>query len=416
MTSPDEQQLLELIESADHEASLRLKMLHEQNPALAARIEAMQRDRAALRSLPVIDPPLDFLAELEPQIARPMLMDEMPAAVTLQPGEARRAAHRRRLRAQLTHAAIAAGVMLVLFAGLWWGIAASGLFDRAEIAVANVDHETDLRAARPNEADQVGGALNGPAPAVADDQQRVGELHHRPPTAAAIAELVQQRVTDAETSTTTDTAHPAQPTFVVAEFALVLGQRRVDEVRRALTTSIDPIADHSAVVKNLTVVELRQIEAAWLARRAGSGQPTEPLRAGADGSQQSGVSMMPGHVSQIIDPRALRESAQQLIDAGLVAGTAELMPGYDTQIGLSGSGVEYSIVAPAQQLGAVLERLTASGTAEQALVMRAGEGDIRLNVFNWAAQLPNVRQSHDELLRNNPDALIVLPVILTDAP
>ncbi len=82
-----------------------------EDPHARGVIQAMRRDRELLQALGEPPVPVDLLAELEPRLARPMLM-----APT---GEDLRRRHRRRRR-RYGPIAAAAGIALMLFAGVYW--------------------------------------------------------------------------------------------------------------------------------------------------------------------------------------------------------------------------------------------------------------------------------------------------------
>ena len=84
----------------------------ESDVQLRGRVEQMCEQRAALRELPEPALPADFLAALEPQLARPVLM-------SAQPGAYRRRHQRSTRRRQLVRACVAAVLLAALFGGVW---------------------------------------------------------------------------------------------------------------------------------------------------------------------------------------------------------------------------------------------------------------------------------------------------------
>ena len=106
----DEADLLAFIEDELHPD--RAAQVHRRlagDPKMLAFVERLQDDRQLLQSMdePVV--PADLMAELEPMMARPMLMPE--------PGEWRRRYRKR--RPWKRYAAVAAVVALTLLAGVW---------------------------------------------------------------------------------------------------------------------------------------------------------------------------------------------------------------------------------------------------------------------------------------------------------
>ncbi|MCZ6543924.1 MAG: hypothetical protein O6768_09685, partial [Planctomycetota bacterium] len=76
----DEAQLLALVEGElDSQEAESLRQRLAGDPEALAVIERMIEDRALLRCSEVPDLPRDILAELEPQMARPMLVGPSPA-------------------------------------------------------------------------------------------------------------------------------------------------------------------------------------------------------------------------------------------------------------------------------------------------------------------------------------------------
>ncbi len=424
MAGLDEQQLLELIESADSDAvETGLRALRADDPQQARRIEAMRRDRVLLQSLPPIDPPVDFLAELEPQIARPMLMDDVPTTAT-QPGAARRAAHRNRMRSQLMQAAVAASVALTVFVGAWITASSLGLFDSSDNTLAESDNpgsnESQLAVNDSSDIDNAADISNDSL----DDVLLTGDLHHRAPNLSDIQRMTSRRLV---ASTNRDTAHAqpnpstvnadAQPAFVMADFALVLNSKDETAAQSHLSAAIDTVTQHSAVIKNLTVPELKLIEQAWLARRAANGNPVGPLHAGV--GDDPPANRRPGTAnanrSFHLNVEMLQESVEQLIAEGLVAGSSDLMPDYDQQIELSEAGLRYTLAIPVSELKSVLARLNAVDAGNNQLVLRESldTGPNAVQPMAWATDLNDILVIHDRLLREQPDAVLLLPVVLS---
>ncbi|HWB19373.1 MAG TPA: hypothetical protein VG711_03665, partial [Phycisphaerales bacterium] len=107
-----ENELLELVEGTLDPAranAMRAKLASE--PSLVHLVEGMTADREALRSTPEPVLPMDFVNEMGPRLARPMLMEPVHA---MKPGHFRRQ-QRRLVRLRLwKRAAVAAGIVLVM--------------------------------------------------------------------------------------------------------------------------------------------------------------------------------------------------------------------------------------------------------------------------------------------------------------
>ena len=113
----DEIQILALIEgelSPRNENRLLAKL--ESNPQVREQVMQMRRDRSELRDMTEIDLPRDFLIDLEPLLARPMLMDPTPAR---KPGEYRRRHQFDNRRTPWRRFGIAAMILLTLTGGIW---------------------------------------------------------------------------------------------------------------------------------------------------------------------------------------------------------------------------------------------------------------------------------------------------------
>ena len=105
----DEAQLLALIEDElDPRDAQALRERLADEPRVLRAIEAMRRDRTALKTTHEPELPGDLLADLEPMMARPMLMPEADW----------RRQRRRRVRPP-AWAVMAAMVTLAAMAGLW---------------------------------------------------------------------------------------------------------------------------------------------------------------------------------------------------------------------------------------------------------------------------------------------------------
>lgn len=430
----DEQQLIDLIEgelTGAEAEKLRAEIIRK-DPALAARVAAMQRDRQMLRNLPPVDPPMDFLAELEPMIARPMLMEEInnvsaadvdgPVVIT-KPGAARRAVHREHRRAQLIPAAIAAGVVIVLAGGLWFTLTQVGLFDKGPGLAVNGDDANSERLAVNN-----GNSIDNNSPAVVSTGEATeellasGELHHKLPPVGEWSTGAAHRVAIAGNDTKPANDQPAlflvNPQFVLADFQLEVHANKED-APNVLARAIEPLPGRAAVVRNLTSENLKRIEAVWFASRAEARDANEPLRANVNNTNMPAGNPRvnsSANKTPALNADMLRESADKLIESGLVAGEPKLMPGYDTQIELSESGSVYTIVLPVSELQVMLERLASvRGVQSAMLVMRGDAEDESANVDStnrWVKDLSRVKQSWEALAAEHPDAVVVLPIVV----
>ena len=113
------------------------------------------------------------------------------------------------------------------------------------------------------------------------------------------------------------------------------------------------IVKPDAVAKGATGEILKRIEAAWFASRAETRGASDPLRANVNNTNNAAGNPRvnsSANKTPALNADMLRESADKLIESGLVAGEPKLMPGYDTQIELSEAGSVYTIVLPVSEL------------------------------------------------------------------
>ena len=162
--SYDEHELLALIEDElDPERTRALRQRLAREPAALAAVDRMRSDRRRLRTLEAPAPPADLLADLEPLMARPMLVEMRPSAL-------RRARARRERRLRVMQAALVAAAAVALLVGGWVGV--SGLLRSvqerqladAERGVPSGPSSLDTLLGPDRVADDRPGA-DGPAPA-----------------------------------------------------------------------------------------------------------------------------------------------------------------------------------------------------------------------------------------------------------
>jgi len=416
----NEEQLLAFIEGelTDDEAGHLRRSIEQRDPALASRLDAMAGDRAALRELPAVDPPADFLAEIEPMIARPMLMDSQAAP----PGAVRRARHRRHRHMQFLQAAAAAAIVIGLSIGVLFAVDAIGIFHSTSQSTVASSGSAATPAGADNTADAEDSVLDAAAPAD-------GELHHMLPSPARMTSPAHQRAgTDDPSSSPTPTPNPAPdgvaPSLVHADFALVLSadDRQAAEASliAALNVRSEVRSTHTALVRNLTVDELRGIEQRWMARRAAAGNPVRvPRTADVDGGDAQALNSTGDRLR--VPRTLLNENADELVRAGLVAGNRELMPPYSRQIELSRSGAAYTVAVPLAELQSMLERLNSADIRSAALrafdvqPLSSGNQAAALDDAGWPRQLRRIRATIAELQRDNPDAVLLLPIVVERA-
>lgn len=377
----DEHELLALVEgelSPQQETRLRARLATSDPQALLV-LDRMRADRDALRRTPELALPEDFLAEVEPVLARPMLIPP--------PDEVRRR-HRRRQAGRRRRAPIllaAAALAVVVGAAIW---ATAFLLGRlADTGTGSVVPRADQPLAHrdtPTTAPAVV-APNPRATQPAPEMRAERPAEARPPPRSPIG------------PTSPAAAPPSAP--VVASIALVIEAGDPDEAERllqAMLAGIDPTT--TALVRNLDQAEADAITDQWhQARARGGTRGVEPPVAEAGNGPAPRRAPDPGLRPAPIDRSILR--SRQL------AGPAELAPSYEQQLAFSGQGATHTIAVPADKLAALLESLARDGRATTLrLLDRAAPADA-----SWGAYA-DVRRAAAELLERARGGVILLPV------
>ncbi len=375
----DEHELLALIEGELplQDASRMRERLARSEPELLALIERMRADRDALRSAPEPELPEDFLAEVEPVLARPMLI---PPA-----DEVRRRHRRRQVGRRPLAPILLAAAAVALFAGA------------ATWATLFVLGRT-TGPATPN----VGGAARDLAQREAVSVQ-APEVVNPPPSQAP--EMLAERTVDPGTSPKRLTSPPkpvgpppSEP--VVAKIALVIETSDAGVVEGLLQTilaGIDPKA--TALVRNLDQAEADALTDQWHQSRA---------RGGARGAEPpvAGSGALPGsrRAAESGPRRELPPLDRSVLRSRQLAGPAELAPSYEQQLVFSGKGATHTIAVPAEKLAALLEVLASDGGATTLRLLDGAEGDVPWSAYG------DVRRAAAELLEHARGGVILLPV------
>ena len=411
----DESDLLALVEDelGPQEAEALSKRL-SQNPHALEVIQSMRRDRELLQSLGEPPLPVDLLAELEPRLARPMLI--APTGEDLR----RRQRRERRRYGPLA----AAGIGLVLFVGGWFVV--SGLFSSTnseptdQLALAtNPGDEIPVggdawRSPRPRVADQSG---NGPVPAPGSS------IHHRGPLdLPGTSSFV-----DANDDTEAPLRSPDRSVatgLLAADFAIVLRSADAEDVERSLRNVAMQFGSESAVVRNFSFDEAQRLAAQWLQTvraQVGSGEAEPRFDVTAPGE-------IDPDVKSLSDPKVVAIWAQsQLAATGQrrgpgtqqlgeqLHGTRSLAPSLAQQLDYAQRGAAYTITIPASQLRGVLAQMQMSEAQTTTLRMLTLDNDDRSVQSADAARLVNfaqAREAADRLIQQSPEAVILLPVVV----
>jgi hypothetical protein len=327
----------------------------------------------------------------------------------------------------LVPAAIAAGVVIVLAGGLWFTLTQVSVFKSHRMVTMNSDGRPTAELGGASDSNLVESNSTRMADAsnaddAVDELLGPGVLHHKLPPLSDMTDGAAHRRAYAGISAT-ELVHGPAPSLdtsqtILADFQLELRAVK-DEAPNVLARAIEPLPGRAAVVRNLTTENLKRIEAAWYASRAAELRGGDaPMRADVNSSNQRGGNP---HVTAttntaVLNGDMLRESADALIETGLVAGEPALMPGYDTQIELSEAGSVYTIVLPVKELPVMLERLASvHGVQSAMLVMRSDADRPSTNAEaanRWVSDLARVQQCWEQLSRDYPDAAVILPVVV----
>lgn len=373
----DEHELLALIEgdlAPEQEARLRARLAGS-DPKTLHLIDRMRADRALLRSMPEPPLPEDFLAEVEPVLARPMLIpppEEVRRRVRL-----RRAGRRRAGPILLA----AAGLALAAGAGIW---ATTLLLPRNPAVPEKEFLAASDSAAAPLEARL---PLTGPPAPLAPEAPPIGSQDSGVPMQRAARPDERARL-------------PGPGAPVAAGIALVIEAADTPHAERLLEEALARIdRAATALVRNLDQAEADALTEQWHRARARGGERAgEAPVASANGQTPSGASRRQP-VPPTIDRAALQ--SRQL------AGPAELAPSYEQQLGFSGKGATHTIAVPAEKLADLLALLADGGqvTTLRLLEARASGGAAP----HWDAYA-DVRRAAAELLEQSRGGVILLPV------
>ncbi len=412
----DESDLLALIEDelGPEEAEALSKRLSRDPRALEV-IQSMRRDRELLRSLDEPALPVDLLAELEPRLARSMLI--APTGDDLR-------RRQRRERRRYGPMAAAAGIGLVLIVGGWFIVsgllsstdsAPTDLFTMAtDPAVVDPIDSDVWRTPRSPVADQSG---NGPVPAPGSS------IHHRGPLDLPSTSAFVDANDDTEAPTRSPTQSGATG-LLAADFAIVLRSADAEDVERSLQNVAMRLGDQSAVVRNFDFDEAQRLAAQWLQTVRAQVGPGE-IEARFDATVPGEIDP---EVKSLSDPKLVaiwatkqlevsgqrRGSATQKFSEQL-HGSRALAPSLAQQLEYAQRGAAYTIAIPASQLRGVLAQMQMSEAQRTTLRMLTLDDAERSEQVADAVRLVNyaqAREAADRLIAQSPEAVILLPVVI----
>jgi len=404
MTSPfaqfDEMQLLALIED-DLDENRRRALLAklEAHPEAMEAIRRMRADRAALRE--VEDPalPRDFVSELEPMLARPMLF----APATGRPGELRRR-HRRAHRRRQWPRAAAAAVLLMAIGGLVWATAGPLMRSARQLAGRFTSDE-----AVSSPAIAPGPAADSTAQASPRVPLEQGMIHHFRPEAVPVDGYAFATPGDAAVEDRPERTMPGRSieARLSSTLALVVEADSADVAEAAIRSLVPKLESSASVVRNTSSkAGNREVE------DRPSTPSTPPRQAG--GSERRDM-----EVDGPLGPTGARVTAGYVrMTVGQVEGVREFTPTRDEQTRFADLGATHTICVKRSRLNDLLGqarglpglrtqlRLLAAPNAE---APRAGE----LTAAQRLDQLKQIRAALMTMQRGGAgDPIVMLPVVV----
>ncbi len=419
----DESDLLALIEGelGPAEAKALWRRISE-DPHARGVIQSMRRDRELLQSLGEPPMPVDLLAELEPRLARPMLMGPT--------GEDLRRRHRRKRR-RYGPIAAAAGIGLMLFGGVYW-VAVSGWLSSTGPEPANqFAMTTDAARASVDSSSSGGDAWRTPRPLIANQSGGVAppgsSIHHRGPLdvppGAAVAdandEAAPARFDTRGQRPSPNESGDGKDQLLVADFAIVLRFADAVDAQRILQNVAQRFPNRSAVVRNFSFAEAQRLAEAWLVNaRAdiGPGEPEARSDAGRSGrldrkpQSLSDLTLVASRARSQLAKRAQRRPTERDHRSEHLYGPKALAPSFEQQLDFSRRGADYTIAIPASQLRAALAQMQIVEAQTTTLrMLRLDEGSIDAFALVDYAQ---AREAAGRLVQQSPEAVILLPVVV----
>ena len=425
----DESDLLALIEGelGPEEAKVLWRRISE-DPHARGVIQAMQRDRELLQSLGEPAVPVDLLAELEPRLARPMLMG--PTAEDL------RRRHRRRRR-RFGPIAAAAGIALTLFAGVYWA-AVSGLLSSTGPEPADqFAMATDPAPASTDVSSSGGDVWLTPRPPVANQSGPVpppgSSIHHRGPldvpfgdaVADADDEAAPARIAGRSRRPSPNESGDGKVQLLAADFAIVLRFADAQDAQRILQNVAQRFPNRSAVVRNFSFAEAQRLAEAWLVTARADIRPGE-IEARFDTARSSRLDRKPQSHSDLtlvasraqsqLAKREQRRPTETDHRSEHLYGPKALAPSFEQQLDFSRRGADYTIAIPASQLRAALAQMQiieAQTTTLRMLRLDEASAEAQGSLDAFAlVDYARARDAAGRLVQQSPEAVILLPVIV----
>ncbi len=414
-------QLLALIEAElDHGAAKELRQRLEAHSGAAKLVERLRADRELLRSEPVPSLDVDLVAELEPLMARPILMGP--------PGEFRR----RRTSRRRWVLPLAAGLGVALLGGLWVALSHGPrpLGGAGDPALARGPES------RQREADTVSGDpwAGGADPRSGSQLLTAGEGSERlgPGPGGVIHHDAPLEVVVTRGDRSADTLRPPgvpgdHPRLLALTFALALEVADPGRAEQILRSCLGDLGPRTALTRNLDWEEVQLLTEKWQRERFPPGQRPAEARAG---NVPAAAPPAPGtrtlrEISERLrrlteDSHGQRQEKEILLSKQLL-GAPELSPSFQQQLAFSEYGAGYTISIPLGELRALLGRLGVTQGHATRLTMLLPATDDRSagraededdQARGWVAQRRQVQAAVAALRDAGDDTIVLLPVVI----
>lgn len=390
----DEIQILALIEgelSPRNENRLLAKL--ESNPQVREQVMQMRRDRSELRDMTEIELPRDFLIDLEPLLARPMLMDPTPSR---KPGEYRRRHQHDNQRTPWRRYSAAAIILLTLTGGIIWAVssgqAARGM-KALQALLINQEEMLPNRIQVQDNADFMAGL---------EDEWTLedGILHHYRP----------QPVTLPTLASADDVPSPISNgrlnQKIIATVAIVVQSNDAAYFEQAMSDLLPRFDTQVALVRNHSSAFLRK------ERKEVPLKPT-PRTARDSGKKRSG-----DHRRTIELNELLRPDFKPLRD-GQILGRRDFSPSRDQQINFDFLGASHTLCIKSIRVNELLGQVASLPhiATRLRLINDAGSTGMDLNHRSSAQSLVDLRKVREAmagLANHGDDAVVMIPVIFQD--
>lgn len=396
----DESLLLDLIEgNLDPVAQARLDSEVAKQPGLAARLEAMRRDRRLLQSGRISEPSGGMVERALQAAREPARIDETAA-------QWRRRYRHHDLRPRVWAGAAAAAAVIVI--GCVWI-----LLERQPGGVSVTDSTMTAR----NQAEGPSPVIVSPLPA--DEGVKSADISLQPADARDGHAPPVPNTVVAAAGEDGPLAKPDESVVVVMPVALVIRSKDAAATVASLRGLVRESRASAALVSNLTRESAHELQIAELMQRA---RPRSPATAGATGAalpklgDRLGLERAPAE-RIATSPRARQPG--ELPAGEVLEGRRDLAASYLQQLEFADQGALLTLTIPVEQLNAWLAQVQATIGAATSLRpwgdSLAGEsasserhGDA---ATQWLEQLGRIRDAApDEPSRS----LALLPIVIED--